>query len=309
MKKNSLGKNICSLLLLALAVTAMATATATAMAATIAASATHAKCDRPKHLRFSYFPQGQMLDNATILQPVLKELSDVLHIPVESVSMASYGAVMEGLLSGSVDIARLGPASYASVRKSDASITPFATLANKPDLYNASAPVTYYSLLIVLQKSSLTIASLKGKKLALVDPDSTSGALIPLNIFSKEIQTPLASYFSRVGYSGNHEQSVRSLMNQEVDAAFVSSTSLALLIQDGAVKQGDIRILWQSAGIPHDPFVYRGQLCADIRGKIQKVFFDSKNPNVAATLRAFNAEKFVPTSDAAFQIIRDVQAF
>ncbi|HEY4073029.1 MAG TPA: phosphate/phosphite/phosphonate ABC transporter substrate-binding protein [Herbaspirillum sp.] len=300
MIKMSFGKEICALLLFALAVP---------MAAKAAATPAQAGCDRPARLRFSYFPQGQLLDNATILRPIFKELSDALHVPVESVSMSSYGAVMEGLLSGSVDIARLGPASYASVRKSDASITPFATLANKPDLYNADAPVTYYSMLIVRQKSDFTIASLKGKKLALVDPDSTSGALIPLNIFSKEIKTPLAGYFSRIGYSGSHEQSVHSLINKEVDAAFVASTSLAMLIQDGAIKQNDIRILWRSGGIPHDPFVYRGQLCADIREKIQKVFFDSKNPNMAAALQALHAEKFVPTSDADYQIIRDVQAF
>jgi phosphonate transport system substrate-binding protein len=216
---------------------------------------------------------------------------------------------MEGLLAGSVDIARLGPASYTSVRKSDASITPFAMLQDKPDQYGAPSPVAYYSLLIVRQGSNLSIASLKGKKLALVDPDSTSGALIPLNIFSKEIHMPLADYFSRIGYSGNHEQSVRSVMNKEVDAAFVASTSLAMLMRDGAVKQSDVHVLWKSGAIPRDPFVYRGQLCADLRQKIQSVFFDSENPNVAAALTAMHAEKFIPTSDSDYQIIRDLQAF
>ena len=118
---------------------------------------------------------------------------------------------------------------------------------------------------------------------------------------------PIAGYFSRVGYSGNHEQSVRLVLSREVDAAFVASTSLALLIQDGAIKQSDIRILWQSQALPHDPFVYRGQLCADIRQKIQQVFFDTKNPSVAAALDALHAEKFVPASDRDYQIIRDVQ--
>lgn len=266
-------------------------------------------CDRPSRLRFSFFPQGQVLNNGTLLQPMIKELSAALHIPVEGVSMPSYGAVMEGLLAGSIDIARLGPASYASVRKSNASITPFATLANKSDIYNAQSPLTYYSLLIVRQDSPFTIASLKGKKLALVDPDSTSGALIPLNTFSKAMGTPLASYFSRVGYSGNHEQSVHLVLNREVDAAFVASTSLALLIQNGAIKQSDIRVLWQSQALPHDPFVYRTQLCADIRQKIQKVFFDTKNPSVAAALDALHAEKFVPVSDSDYQMIRDLQLY
>ncbi|HWZ48394.1 MAG TPA: phosphate/phosphite/phosphonate ABC transporter substrate-binding protein [Herbaspirillum sp.] len=266
-------------------------------------------CERPSRLRFSFFPQGQLLNNGTLLQPMFKELSAALHIPVESVSMPSYGAVMEGLLAGSIDIARLGPASYATVRKSNASITPFATLVNKPDIYSVKSTVAYYSLLIVRQNSHFTIASLKGKKLALADPDSTSGALIPLNIFSKEIGTPLTSYFSRIGYSGSHEQSVRLVMNREVDAAFVASTSLAMLTRDGAIKQNDVRVLWQSQALPHDPFVYRTQLCADIRQKIQKVFFDTKNPSVAATLDALHAEKFVPVADSDYQMIRDLQLY
>jgi phosphonate transport system substrate-binding protein len=271
-----------------------------------AAPAAAAACERPTRLHFSFSPQGQFQDNAAVLQPLFKELSDVLRIPVESVSLPSYGAVMEGLLSGSVDIATLGPASYASVRKDDETIIPFATLSAVQDLFNSS-PTSYYSLLIVRQKSSLTIESLRGKKLALVDPDSTSGALIPMHIFSRRINAPLAAYFSRIGYSGTHEQSVMSVAAREVDAAFVASPVLSGLILEGKLKRDDMRVLWKSDPIPRDPFVYRGRLCGDIRQKIQKVFFDSRNPNVAMALAAMHSEKFVPVSDSDYQIIRDMQ--
>jgi phosphonate transport system substrate-binding protein len=282
-----------------------ATAAANTVTTTVTATVAAASCDRPARLHFSFTPQTQLQDTA-VLRPLFKELSDVLHIPVDSVSLPSYGAVMEGLLSGSVDIAKLGPASYTSVRKDDDSITPFATLSVLQDSFGASA-TSYYSLLIVRQKSGLTIETLRGKKLALVDPDSTSGALIPLNIFSRQINMPLASYFSRIGYSGTHEQSVMSVADREVDAAFVASSSLSELMRSGRVKPNDMRVLWKSDAIPRDPFVYRGRLCADIRQKIQKVFFASANPNVAATLNALHSEKFVPVSDSDYQIIRDLQ--
>lgn len=263
-------------------------------------------CERPARLHFSFTPQTPLQDNSTVLQPLFKELSDVLHIPVESVTLPSYGAVIEGLLSGSVDIAKLGPASYTSVRNSDDTIIPFATLSTVRDLFDASA-TSYYSLLIVRQKSGLTIESLKGKKLALVDPDSTSGALIPTKLFSQRIRMPLASYFSRVGYSGTHEQSVLSVANREVDAAFVASATLTDMIDSGQVKRDEMRVLWKSDAIPRDPFVFRGNLCADIRQKIQKVFFSSNNPNVAAALAAQHSQKFVPVSDSDYRIIRELQ--
>jgi phosphonate transport system substrate-binding protein len=276
---------------------------AAAAPASIAASAP--ACERPARLHFSFTPQLQLQDPA-VLQPLFKALSDVLRIPVESVTLPSYGAVIEGLLAGSVDIATLGPASYTSVHNSDASITPFATLSALPDLFDAS-PTSYYSLLIVRQKSGLTIAALKGKKLALVDPDSTSGALIPLKLFSRRLGAPLANYFSRIGYSGTHEQSVLSVAAREVDAAFVSSSALSSLIREGRIQRDEMRVLWKSDPIPRDPFVYRGRLCADIRQKIQKVFFETDNPNVAATLASLHSEKFVPVSDRDYRIIRDLQ--
>ena len=263
-------------------------------------------CERPARLHFSFTPQVQLQDNSTVLQPLFRELSDVLHIPVESVTLPSYGAVIEGLLSGSVDIAKLGPASYTSVHNSDESIIPFATLSTVQDLFNASA-TSYYSLLIVRQKSGLNIESLKGKKLALVDPDSTSGALIPMKLFSPRIGAPLAAYFSRVGYSGTHEQSVLSVANREVDAAFVASSTLTEMIDSGRIKRDEMRVLWKSDAIPRDPFVFRGHLCADIREKIQKVFFSPDNPNVAAALAAQHSQKFVPVSDGDYRIIRELQ--
>jgi phosphonate transport system substrate-binding protein len=266
-----------------------------------------AACERPTRLRFSFTPDVELQENPAALRPLFKALSDVLHIPVESVTLPSYGAVIEGLLSGSVDIAKLGPASYTSVHSSDESIVPFATQSTAPDLFNA-LPISYYSLLIVRQKSGLTIESLKGKKLALVDPDSTSGALIPRKLFSRRIGAPLPAYFSRIGYSGTHDQSIMSVAGGEVDAAFVSSATLSGMIGSGRVKRDEMRVLWKSDLIPRDPFVYRGRLCADIRQKIQKVFFAAKNRNIAAALAAMHSEKFVPVSDRDYRIIRDLQS-
>ncbi|HEY4318874.1 MAG TPA: phosphate/phosphite/phosphonate ABC transporter substrate-binding protein [Herbaspirillum sp.] len=311
MKKNRPGAALPIRFLFALllgALSGMACAAPTAALAPAAAAALPGgACERPARLRFSFTPEAQLLEYPGMLQPLFKALSDALHIPVESMTLPSYGAVIEGLLSGSVDIAKLGPASYTSVHSSDESILPFATESTVPDLFGAS-PTSYYSLLIVRQKSGLTIESLKGKKLALVDPDSTSGALIPFKLFSRRLGVPLPAYFSRIGYSGTHDQSVMSVMGREVDAAFVSSATLSSMIRGGRVKRDEMRVLWKSDQIPRDPFVYRGRLCADIRRKIQQVFFAAHNPNVTAALTAMQSEKFVPVSDRDYRIIRDLQS-
>lgn len=264
-----------------------------------------AQCERPARLRFSFVPQGELQDDGAALKPLFNDLEKSLGIPVEAITPASYGAVNEGLLAGAVDVARLGPATYVSAHKSDPQITPFATLMNMADAFSDGNTAAYYSLLIVRQHGPVTsISGLKGKRLALADPESTSGALIPLHVFARQLGTTLDKYFSRIGYSGNHEQSVSAVLNQEVDAAFVASANLGTLIAAGKVNRADVRVLWKSAPIPFDPFVYRGQLCEDIRKKIRAVFFNKRSANVRATLDKLRAREFVPAPDKNYDIIR-----
>ncbi|ASU37576.1 phosphonate ABC transporter substrate-binding protein [Herbaspirillum sp. meg3] len=275
------------------------------ISSTTAAAA--AECERPARLRMAFVPQGELQDDGAAMKPLFDDLERALRMPVEIITPASYGAVTEGLLAGALDVARLGPATYVSARKNDPQITPFATLLRMADGFSDGSTAAYYSMLIVRQHGPITsISGLKGKRLALADPDSTSGALIPLHVFSRQLGTSLDKYFSRIGYSGNHEQSVTAVLNKEVDAAFIASANLGSLIAAGKVKRSDIRVLWKSAPIPFDPFVYRGQLCDDIKKKIRAVFFNKKSANVQSTLSAIHAQEFVPAMDKNYNIIRDL---
>lgn len=276
-----------------------------AMSLSLVATSAAAECERPARLRISFIPLGELQDGDSAMKPLFDDLERALHMPVEVVTPASYGAVTEGLLAGAVDVARLGPATYVSVRKSDPQITPFATLVRMNDGFSEANGASYYSILIVRQHGPISsISGLKGKRLALADPESTSGALIPLHVFSRQLGTSLDKYFQRIGYSGNHEQSVAAVLNKEADAAFVASSNLGSLIAAGKVKRSDIRVLWKSAPIPFDPFVYRGQLCEDIKKKIREVFFNKKSANVQSTLNALHAEEFVTAVDKNYNIIR-----
>ncbi|WP_050476546.1 phosphate/phosphite/phosphonate ABC transporter substrate-binding protein [Herbaspirillum rhizosphaerae] len=280
---------------------------ALAMSLALAATSTAAECERPARLRISFVPQGELQDDGAAMKPLFEDLEHALRMPVEIITPASYGAVTEGLLAGAVDIARLGPATYVSVRKSDPHITPFATLVRMNDGFSEANASSYYSILIVRQHGPVSsIAGLKGKRLALADPESTSGALIPIHVFSRQLGTSLDKYFQRIGYSGNHEQSVAAVLNKEVDAAFVASSNLGALIAAGKVKRSDIRVLWKSAPIPFDPFVYRGQLCEDIKKKIRNVFFNKKSANMQSTLNAIHAQEFVAADDKNYNIIRNL---
>lgn len=281
---------------------ALAAALCCACAVSIAAD-----CENPARLGFSIIPRGDVKQEIAQLRPLLDKLQATLGIPVDVYTPPSYGAVTEALLSGTVHLARLGPASYVSARRADPQLTPFATYANKATVFQAAGPF-YQSLLIVRADSGIReFGALRGKRLALVDPDSTSGALIPKHGFAKQIGTRLESYFAQVGYSGSHTQSVKRLLAGQIDAAFVGSQNLAAEVAARPAIEHQVRIMWRSAPIPADPFVFRGQLCAAVKDKLRSAFLNHGGAQSAAVLDRLNVIRFVPVSDRDYQIIRDIQ--
>lgn len=269
------------------------------------AAALGAECENPAMLRISIIPSGDLKKDMLAHQPLLQGLRAALGIPVEIYAPPSYGAVVEGLLSGAIQLARMGPASYVAAKKADPQLTPFASFEHKANAYQP-AGAFYYSLLIVRADSGIAnIAAVHGKRLALVDPQSTSGALIPRHVFSKQVSQPLESYFGQVGYTGSHVQSINRVLEGRADAAFVASVNLAAVLSDPAAMR-KVRVIWRSQAFPLDPFVYRGQLCEGLKKKIRDVFLKNDGARRAAVLENIDGVRFVPISDQDYQPVRDI---
>ena len=285
------------------------TATVTHWIATLAlllagCSLVHASdCERPLRLRYSMVPEGDVKTDLARFRPLLDRLQVTLGMPVDVITPASYGAVIEGLLAGEVDLARLGPSSYLSARKMDATITPFATFSQQASAFQQAGPF-YQALLIVRASGPMKqAANLRGRSLALVDPDSTSGSKVPRHYFSQVIGAPLEDWFGRVSYSGSHTGAVTAVIDGRATAAFVSSFQLSKMVREGALRVSDVRILWRSSSLPLDPFVVRGRLCADITGKIREVFLDNRARTEAPVLDDMNAIRFLPIQDSDYRVL------
>jgi phosphonate transport system substrate-binding protein len=268
-------------------------------------SADAAECEKPTKLRFSLIPQGNVQRDVAELQPLLDELRATLRIPVEIYIPHSYGAVIEGLASGAIHIARLGPASFVAANRIDPQVTAFASYAHKANAFTP-AGAFYFSMLVVRASSEFRdIDSLRGKRLLLVDPDSTSGALIPKYAFAKTLGVPLDAHFGHIGYTGSHNQSVNKVLQGQADAAFVGSTNLAAAIEDSG-KAKEVRVIWRSDPIPRDPFVFRGQLCDFYKQQIANVFLGRESERTARLLTNLDATRFVPVSNENYQTLREM---
>jgi phosphonate transport system substrate-binding protein len=280
---------------------------AAALAAPLAAFA-QAKCDDPRVLRFSLVPTQDSVRELSYYKPILDLMQKNTGKRIEFYMPTSYSSVVEALLGKWVDVAVLGPESYVITRRKDPNVEVFATYHRAANGIQAEGP-GYKSVLITKKGGKFNdVASLKGAVLALVDPASTSGALIPENVFPKEAKTPpLKQYFSRVVFSGGHDLSSIAVMEGKVDAAFVASHRFMETVNAGKVKQEDFNYLWQSPLIPQDPFVYRTNLCQELRDKIANTFLTvDQTPEGKRYLENVRSLKVVKMTDKDYDIVRDV---
>ncbi|MEW6446352.1 MAG: phosphate/phosphite/phosphonate ABC transporter substrate-binding protein [Pseudomonadota bacterium] len=263
-------------------------------------------CENPNPMRFSLIPRTDLARQMEEHRPLIQYLEKALGRKVVVIQSSSYSTVIEGLLAGSIDLASMGPASYALARNRDESITPFVTWTIQGGVFVKPGSATYNSLLIVRHDSPFRdIADLKGRSVSLTDPASTSGGVLPRAEFSAQTGVPLEEYFDRVTYSGSHDRSIDTVKKGYADAAFVASEHLDNVIRRGGIEASEVRVLWQSRPIPHDPFVYRGKLCPELRERIREIFL-SDAPAIRVMLGNLKAERFAPVGDEDYIQIREI---
>jgi phosphonate transport system substrate-binding protein len=146
-----------------------------------------------------------------------------------------------------------------------------------------------------------TVADLKGKNFAFVDPSSTSGHLFPKAGLIKAGFNPDKD-FGRVIFSGSHDANAISVQNKKIDAAAIADRILDAAISRGLAKREDLVIVWKSDPIPESPTVWRKDLPADLKKRIQAAFLEVKDMpwSDQGLLNGFH-----PTNDAAYNVIRD----
>ena len=280
---------------------------ATAAVALAAPAFAQSKCEDPKVLKFSLVPTQDSLRELTYYKPILDQLSKNTGKKIEFYMPTSYSSVVEALLGKWVDVAVLGPESYVIAKNKEPTVEVFGTYSRLKNGVQDAGP-GYKAVLITKKGSKFgDIASLKGAVLALVDPASTSGSLVPEHVFPKQANTPpLKTYFSKVVYSGGHDLSAISVAEGKVDAAFVATHRFMETVNAGKVKQEDFNYLWYSPLLPQDPFVYRNTLCDELKAKIANTFLQvDQNEDGKKYLANVKSEKVVKITEADYNIIRD----
>ena len=231
--------------------------------------------------------------------PFIAYLSKELGVKVNLRIANDYAAVIEGQRNGNIQIASYGSASFARARLTGVQTDAFANDRN------IDGSTGYYSMFFVLAKSPYkSIDDLKGKNLGLVDPNSTSGNNVPRFELNKMNIGDAESYFSKVVFTGSHENALLALSQGTVDVAAnqwtaENDSTLQQMLTKGmlknadgsAMKKEDFRIIHKSAAILNGPYAVLTDMPADLKAAIEKAFFDAPTKDKAAFERLSDGQK------------------
>ncbi|OZI67104.1 phosphonate ABC transporter substrate-binding protein [Bordetella genomosp. 11] len=237
-----------------------------------------------KTLNFGIISTESSSNLRSAWQPVIDDLSKVLGVPVQPFFASDYAGIIEGMRFNKVQMAWYGNLSaIEAVDRSQGEV--FAHVIDK------DGNPGYWSVLVTAKDGkvkSLDDVLKNGKTLSYGagDPNSTSGTAVPGYYLWGANKIDPKSFFKNFRIA-NHETNLLSAMNGQVDVAITNTEALERYkVNTGKSPEDKISILWKSPLIPADPLVWRADLPAALKQKIQGFFvnYGQKGPDAAQEL-------------------------
>lgn len=260
----------------------------------------------------AYAPNESTDESADARAGLAKDLEEALGVEVEEIQASDYNAIIETLRTGQADAAYIGALAiaYASDR---AEAIPVAMKAPDGDRSQA----VYHSLLVTSSSKEdiNTIEDIKGKTIAFVDPESTSGNLFPSyeiikafpdeNLTSDDLHTN-GKFFEASSYSGKHQAGLQAVIRGDVDIVPISDQILKSEIANGNAKETDIKIIHESEAIPAEGFVVSKNMSDELREKFQEFLVTYDNAEYFEKVIKVPNARFIEASIEDYQVVIDL---
>ena len=249
----------------------------------------------PARLRVALLPDenaSSLIQNA---QPLKRYLEQTLNKDIELVVTTDYSSMIEAMRFGRIEVAYFGPFSYVLAKSRAPGIEPFAVGVER------GSP-TYQSVLIAQAGGPVkSLQDIRGKAFGFGDQASTSSHLAPRAHLMKVAQLDGERDYRPV-HLGTHDAVARAVQAGQVPAGALSKPILDSLVARGTIDAQRIVQLDLSAPIPNYPIVMQGNLAPALKQAIRDAFLNMKDKEV---LKAFRVEAFAPTTDAAYDVLRE----
>lgn len=251
-----------------------------------------------KTFTIAYAPNESTTDSTDARSTLAKDLGKVINMDVKEIQASDYTAIIEALRTGKADMAYMGALAVA-MGAERAGVTPIVMKAPNGD----KAQAVYHSV-FVTQKNNSEINSIKdfkGKTIAFVDPDSTSGNLVPtseimkafpdLHLTNEKIHTN-GEFFEAVSFSGRHQAGLQAVIKGDVDIVPISDQIMASEFKNGNADENAVKVVHSSAAIPAEAMVVSKTVNEDLKKTLTKFLVEYNNKDYF--------DKVIKKADARF---------
>jgi phosphonate transport system substrate-binding protein len=234
-------------------------------------------------------------------QPIVAYLRTAMDSEIRGFVGTDYSATIEALKARKVDAAFMGP--FAYVLAAEVAGAKVIVMRGNPD----GSPGTYKSLIIAGKKTGITtLADLKGRTFAFVDPASASGHLVPRATLVKNSIDPEKDM--KATFAGGHDAVALAVNGGKVDAGAVADSILPRLVERKLVDEANYGIIAYSNPIPSSPFAVRADLDPALRDKLKAALLRLYQEVPAELVRALlgnEQNRYVVAEDRVFDPLRE----
>lgn len=252
-------------------------------------------------LRFAVAAVNSPLVTLNLYNEIFKYLGKEMGLPVEFIQRKTYAEINELLRTGEIDMAIVCAGAYI-VAKEQFNLEGIAMpVINGEPLYRSYAIVKNDS-------NTDSFAKLRGKTYAFTDPLSNSGRLVPLYKLALMNETP-ASFFSKYIFTYSHDNSIKAVAEELVDAASVDSLVFDYLVSSGSKETRRIKIIDKSPPYGINPVVASPSLSPSLKLQLKNLMLNMHlNTGGRETLLKLNFDKFIPFREELYDSIRQMRS-
>ena len=270
------------------------------LALVLGAGVLGAEAADPKQLRIGLIPADDATEMLRNYEPVKQYLAKTLGVPVELKVTMDYNGAIEAMRAKHIEMAWFGPFSYVLA----------AEVAGAEAIVNGvrrdTGKSTYKTIFVTHKDSGIkTIKDLKGRSVAFVDPNSTSGYLFPMKILKTEGYAPEKDFKTTV-YAGTHNAVQLAVKNRKVDVGADSDTSFTRMVKAGEIDPKVNIIIHESEPIPGSPLVIRGDLDPAFKKRVQKALVDMDDQTIHQVRGWGDIARYQAVTDKDYDPIREV---
>ncbi|CAM3461767.1 phosphate/phosphite/phosphonate ABC transporter substrate-binding protein [Hydrogenibacillus schlegelii] len=250
-----------------------------------------------KEIVVGLIPSQEAQALADKAKPFAEKLQNHLKLPVKVYVGTDYTATIEAMGAKQVDVGMFGPQSYVLAHDRGYADVLLASVRN--------GSKTYRSQIVVAKDAPFqSLKDLKGKKIAFVDPASTSGYTYPLAMLIEAGLDPEKDV--TLVEAGGHDKTILALLRGDVDAAFSFDDARDIVEKADPNVKKKTRILAKSDPIPNDVMSVRSDLSPYWKAKLKEAFkVLALTEDGKKDLKAiYNIDGFADAKDSEYDIVR-----